>query len=258
MRQQIWRRPDMEALQLSLLGLGLVVVVLLWVGGRARRKRAEKPAVTSVGKAAGKPVEPSINMRALDGLDDLDDLPDVSMDPQSTDTAVDERKPGKPSAFEKAMATPSDGPEMVIALTVMAQQGDRFEGPDLLRSFHAHNLKANNLQVFYRPDADGVGSLFTVANVVKPGTLAEAELTHDFSTPGVAFFLRLPVLMEGDEAFDQMLKAAEALAHDLGGEVRDERRNPLSAQALQQKRDVVREFLHEVEVERRRAEQKRR
>jgi cell division protein ZipA len=255
----------MEALQLSLLGLGLVVVVLLWVGGRARRKRSENPVGSSskvsgkaVNKTAGKPVEPSINMRALDGLDDLDDLPDVSMDPQSADAVVDERKPGKPSAFEKAMATPSDAPEMVIALTVMAQQGDRFEGPDLLRSFHAHNLKPNNLQVFYRPDADGVGSLFTVANVVKPGTLAETELTHDFSTPGVAFFLRLPVAIEGDEAFDQMLKTADALARDLGGEVRDERRNPLSAQALQQKRDVVREFLHEVEVERRRAEQKRR
>jgi cell division protein ZipA len=251
----------MEALQLSLLGLGLVVVVLLWIGGRARRKRSENPAAKSassaVGKPTGKPVEPSINMRALDGLDDLDDLPDVSMNP-SAGVAADERKPGKPSAFEKAMATPSEGPEMVIALTVMAQQGDRFEGPDLLRSFHAHNLKPNNLQVFYRPDADGVGALFTVANVVKPGTLAEAELTHDFSTPGVAFFLRLPVSIDGDEAFDQMLKTADALARDLGGEVRDERRNPLSAQALQQKRDVVREFLHEVEVERRRAEQKRR
>jgi cell division protein ZipA len=244
----------MEALQLSLLGLGLVVVVLLWLGGRLRRKRADSTAA----HAPSKPVEPSLNMRALDGLDDLDDLPDVSMDPQPADAAADERKPGKPSAFEKAMATPSDGPEMVIALTVMAQQGDRFEGPDLLRGFHANNLKPNNLQVFYRPDADGVGSLFTVANVVKPGTLAEAELTHDFSTPGVAFFLRLPVVMDGDEAFEHMLKTAEALARDLGGEVRDERRNPLSAQALQQKRDVVREFLHEVEVERRRAEQKRR
>jgi cell division protein ZipA len=244
----------MEALQLSLLGLGLVVVVLLWLGGRSRRKRADSAAA----HAPSKPVEPSLNMRALDGLDDLDNLPDVSMDPQPADTAADERKPGKPSAFEKAMATPSDGPEMVIALTVMAQQGDRFEGPDLLRSFHAHDLKPNNLHVFYRADTDGVGSLFTVANVVKPGTLAEADLTHDFSTPGVAFFLRLPVVMDGDEAFEHMLKTAEALARDLGGEVRDERRNPLSAQALQQKRDVVREFLHEVEVERRRAEQKRR
>ncbi len=252
MRQQIWRQLDMEALQLSLLGLGLVVVVLLWVGGRSRRKRAEISA-TKMPKA--KVVEPAINMRALD---DLDDLPDVSVDPQPEEPVADERKSGRASAFEKAMATPSDGPEMVIALTVMAHSGDRFEGPDLLRSFHAHNLKPNNLQVFYRPDADGIGVLFTVANVMKPGTLMESELTHDFSTPGVAFFLRLPVTIDGDEAFDQMLKAAEALARDLGGEVRDEHRNPLSAQALQQKRDVVREFLHEVEVERRRAEQKRR
>ncbi len=242
----------MEALQLSLIGLGLAVVALLWLGGRNRRKRDE---ARSAGVVASRPIEPSFNMQALDELDD--DLPEISVDPEHAGGAG-ERKSGKQSSFEKAMATPSAGPEMVIAMTVMAAPGDRFEGPDLLRSFHANRLEPNALQVYHRPDPDGVGSLFSVASVVKPGTLVAADLAHDFSTPGVAFFLRLPVSIDGDEAFEQMLQAAEALARDLGGEVRDERRNPLSAQALQQKRDVVREFLHEVEVERRRAEQKRR
>jgi cell division protein ZipA len=83
--------------------------------------------------------------------------------------------------------------------------------------------------------------IFSIANIVEPGSF-DLEIIDRFSTPGLALFLRLPGPAGGFAAFDAMLEIARLLAGKLSGDIRDERRNVLTTQAIQQLREHILTF----------------
>ena len=66
--------------------------------------------------------------------------------------------------------------------------------------------------------------------------------TRVLSSPGLTFFMRLPGPIDGKNAFDDMLSAAESVASFLGGELRDERRSVLTRQTTDHMRERIMEF----------------
>ncbi|MGH8566875.1 MAG: cell division protein ZipA C-terminal FtsZ-binding domain-containing protein, partial [Gammaproteobacteria bacterium] len=80
--------------------------------------------------------------------------------------------------------------------------------------------------------------LYCLVNMLEPGsfdlnTLASAR------TEGLVLIMRLPVPVEGRLAFELLLHGACRLAEDLGGEVRDAERRPLTPQELARLRAVA-------------------
>ena len=70
--------------------------------------------------------------------------------------------------------------------------------------------------------------MFSVASLVKPGTLDPAE-AEGFATPGLSVFLQLPGPLRPVAAFQDMLDTARGLARALNAELYDsEQRAPLS------------------------------
>jgi len=132
-------------------------------------------------------------------------------------------------------------PEEVYALHVVAAPDRPFPGPALLQSFAAGGLSHGRFDIFHYMPVGGGEPLFSVANMVKPGTF-DPDAMERFTSPGLAMFMGLPGPRDPRAAFESMLSLGRRLAEDLGGELRDDRRNILTGQTVQSYRDRIAEF----------------
>lgn len=138
---------------------------------------------------------------------------------------------------------PPEGEESLFILHVAGRDGGFFDGPDIHAALRARELEFGQHDIYHRiTEANGVPeSVYSVANMLKPGYLDPAEEDH-LRTPGLALFLVLPGPVEGVRAMRDMLDTARALAGDLDGEVLDDKRTLLTPQTTQYMLDRVAEF----------------
>ncbi|NHO87337.1 cell division protein ZipA [Pseudoteredinibacter isoporae] len=134
-------------------------------------------------------------------------------------------------------------PEEVIIINVMAPGGTRFQGEDLLKVLLSKGMRFGTMNIFHRhSEADGSGEiLFSMANMVVPGTF-DLDAMSTFETPGVSFFLTLPINGDSLNAFEAMVETTQALCESLGGELKDENRSVMTQQTIEHCRQRVREF----------------
>lgn len=91
-----------------------------------------------------------------------------------------------------------------------------FDGYHLIETLQKHGLEYAEMNIFHYKNLHKE-TLFSVANAISPGTLVPTEM-NDFSTPAITLFLDIqqhnPL-----EAFNLMLKKAEAIAKDLNAQI---------------------------------------
>ena len=131
----------------------------------------------------------------------------------------------------------------VYFINVMARTGHELDGQVLLAVFKRLGFRFGEMDIFHRHlEADGQGDvLFSVVNMVKPGTFNPARMTH-FSTPGVSLFMQLPHAGRAEAHLKLMLQAAEKLASDMDGLLMDADRNPLTEETLYQYCEELRAY----------------
>lgn len=205
------------------------------------------------------------------GLDE-DDLPSISAreqprrartEPQQGDLnlAVDEPVPtlltpvddeDRESRKNSASTGEPAEVEEVLVINVVAREESGFKGPALLQNILESGLRFGEMDIFHRHESmAGNGEvLFSMANALKPGTF-DLDDMEGFSTRAVSFFLSLPGPRYPKQAFDVMVAAARKLAHELGGELKDDQRSVMTAQTIEHYRQRI------VEFERRQLTQKR-
>lgn len=131
--------------------------------------------------------------------------------------------------------------ERIVSLFVMAREGQAFNGADLIVAAEKAGLEYGDMGIYHRL-VDGkreAGPIFSVANMVKPGSFDLARLDA-LRTPGLSFFMTLPGPVTALDAWDAMLPAAQRLAELLDGQVLDEERNALGRQRIAHIRDELR------------------
>ncbi|HET8553216.1 MAG TPA: cell division protein ZipA [Rhodanobacteraceae bacterium] len=137
---------------------------------------------------------------------------------------------------------PADQPvERIVSLFVVAREGFTFRGPDLVVAMEKAGLEFGSMNIFHRL-LDGKseqGAVFSVANMVKPGSFDMAAMSG-LETPGLSFFMTLPGPLPALDAWDTMLPTAQRLAKLLEGLVLDEERNALGRQRIAHIRDELR------------------
>jgi len=141
---------------------------------------------------------------------------------------------------EPAMPTP-DFSEVVV-INVMARSNE-FAGPDLQRVLMSCGFHYGDMKIYHRHEQhSGKGpKLFSVANVVEPGFF-EAELSDDFSTPGIFIFMKLPGPKRPLHSFDIMMDCARKIANLLDADIKDEHHNPMRQQTAEHYRQRVLDF----------------
>ncbi|CAM3576065.1 Cell division protein ZipA [Vibrio aerogenes CECT 7868] len=131
----------------------------------------------------------------------------------------------------------------VIVLNVHCAGDEAFTGTKLFDSMQQNGLLYGEMEIYHRhADLSGTGKvLFSVANIMQPGSLRH-DAPEAFSTKGISFFMTLPCYGDPEQNFKLMLKTAQQIADDLGGNVLDDRRNLMTPDRLGEYRRQIQAF----------------
>jgi len=232
-----------SALQWALLLLGVGIAAgLIWSSWRERRAadRLNAPAPRPANRdwsAAHDALPPAAPRVAGDastpGFDEYGvgrPRKAPSLPPRTTPTV------GTPPAA----AAPPKVEGLVIGLYIAEHEGTNILGPKIHAALRDRGLRFGAKRIYHR--FDGEHAIFSVASLVKPGTLDPAE-AEGFATPGLSVFLQLPGPLRPVAAFQDMLDTARGLARALNAELYDsELRAPLSGERERALHEQVEEW----------------
>lgn len=132
--------------------------------------------------------------------------------------------------------------DIVLALTIMADEQQHFSGQDIAAALKSVDMTAGEMHIFHRYSAQkGKHTLFSIANILAPGTLTLTELPT-LQTQGLVIFMQLPSQANSLLVFDAMLAAADKIAKHLNGQLRDEHRHTLTEATLEKMRSRILTF----------------
>lgn len=145
---------------------------------------------------------------------------------------------------ESSDELPTDIPQKIVTLRIIARNGGAFRGDELILSMRGIGLRHGKFGIFHRYDGnDEERTVFSAASLVEPGSFDLANI-KDQEIPGISLFLVLPGPIDGIEAFDMMMAAARALAQTLDAELLDESGSTLSIQRERYMREEIIQFQH--------------
>ncbi len=135
----------------------------------------------------------------------------------------------------------------VIYINIKSREG-LISGPDLVRVMEKYHLKYGEMDIFHRLTEGSRQPLFSVANMVEPGSF-DLEKLMTFETPGITMFLQLPRTFDALHALDEMWLAAQNVSRELDAILLDRNRQPLSSQKQQSMRDEVLEYMRQIALQ---------
>ncbi|WP_074213177.1 cell division protein ZipA [Salinivibrio sp. ES.052] len=173
-----------------------------------------------------------------------DTAPSSQPDPDAS-THTDNTLHDAPQEQVKHEAEQEETPDdtEVLVLHVHANNNAVFSGLDLIPTLEQYGLRFGDMGIYHRhSDLSGSGKvLFSVANMVKPGTF-DVSHSESFETPGISFFMTLPCYGEPEQNFKLMLQTAQQIADELGGLVLDDARSMMTPSRLDEYRERVKAF----------------
>lgn len=248
---------DKTQLQWLLVGIGIAIVVLIYLWGirsrikegiRNRRRRPEQePALGETPLSFGEhdadvhnfgefgiTREHHLAGQALVDVEIRHIHREAASPPLTEDT--------KPEPLSSSFLDSETPPRMTVILTVMAPPHQPFPGLRIQAVAKEFNFQLNKSGLFERfPDGENGDAnmpVFGLAHLREPGSFDPMTL-HELKTPGLLLFMNLPGPLEGTEALNLLVLAADQWAQKLGGVICDERRNRMSNQALMRLRSEV-------------------
>jgi cell division protein ZipA len=212
----------MDGLRWLLLLFGLLVIAGVYLYSRRGKDSAEE-SDTVPGR-----LEPSLD--GADVVDESTEEPGHSPADDDDDTIGD--------------ALPSDGPQKIVTVRIVAREKRSFKGDDLILSMRGIGLRHGKFGIFHRYDgSDESRTVFSAASLVEPGSF-DLQNIKEQEIPGISLFLVLPGPLDSVEGFDMMLAAARTLTQSLDGELLDESGSTLSIQRERYLREEVIQFQH--------------
>ena len=155
--------------------------------------------------------------------------------------AVEKQRRVEPAPeIEKPLVASSELTELIV-LHVLAGAEQGFAGADLVAALRDRGLRFGEMNIFHYLDEDSGSALYSVANAIEPGTFDLADLPA-LRSPGLTFFLQLPAKVDGIEALEHMVDAAQNVARALGGHLKDENMSALTGQTVEHLRERVSDF----------------
>ncbi|MEY4768194.1 MAG: hypothetical protein RL637_833 [Pseudomonadota bacterium] len=125
----------------------------------------------------------------------------------------------------------------IIQFSIVAPNLSGFNGVDLFRVLSDAGLEYGNLQIFERLDARRLVD-FGVASMVKPGIFPSTNLAA-FSCPGIVFFMQPSKVDNPLQVFDNFVEIFTFVAHELGGQMRNQYREPLTNETITEIRESL-------------------
>ena len=237
----------MDTLRLILLVIGAIIIggmlIYYWV---TSDKKTKITSLFSFLKSPRSPERDSANVVAPSHVyedepdaEDIAALSGLTMPLREPEVNIDELGPISALAAEPSVG----GERLIVVLNIMAKQGVRFHGLDILNTMRDQGFEFGDMNLFhvYVDQSNKLRPLCSIANTVEPGTF-DIEHMAEMETPGLSLFMQLPGPMEDRLAFERILQLARALAEQLGGDLCDESRSILTLQAIGHMKDKIEAF----------------
>ena len=146
---------------------------------------------------------------------------------------------GMPSSGESersapSMTLPKDSEPVIVALRVVAREGERFTGAALRQALQGEGFVHGEMDIFHRALADG-RVLMSAASLTKPGSF-DLAVMDSMRYLGVNLFVVLPGPIPGRDAVDKLLSVGHTLAQRLRGQLLDSRGQSLTESRLAEMR----------------------
>jgi cell division protein ZipA len=150
--------------------------------------------------------------------------------------------------LEPPPAPPKESPQfppgpLLLTLHVVSRE-EPFAGASIVHAAGHCGLEPGEMDIFHccLGEGDHRQTLFRMANMVKPGTFPFGAMA-EFESPGLTLFAELNGTHDDPGRMEELLGTAHALAEELNGELRDERREPFTAEAERRLRERVMAFV---------------
>jgi FtsZ-interacting cell division protein ZipA len=236
----------MDSLRIFLIlgGIALVLVIYLWDRLRSRKRDElvrwqdmeiesedghHDPLIRDDNPFDGGWQDESIQAYRGNGAadDDFDELKGIVALSDEDIVAVDD--------------VPPQSEEEVIILSLMAEEGSTFNGMQLLDAMELCGLSHGEMGIFHYQDLDSDRPLFSIANVLEPGSFDKDHM-DELETPGLALFMRLPAPIDGERALLTFVQQAKRLKEQLSGTLTDGQRRELTREILDDLKTTARRF----------------
>jgi cell division protein ZipA len=124
------------------------------------------------------------------------------------------------AAGPEAAAPAADAEPLLVQLFVIAA-AQPFPGSAVQQAAERQHLAPGAMSIYHRQTREGpdAQARFSMANLVEPGTFP-FDAMHAFETPGLALFAQFDGRPSDLMVYDELVQTAQALADELGGEVR--------------------------------------
>ena len=136
------------------------------------------------------------------------------------------------------------GKDKILVLHVVAPRNRPFTGVALGAALRRAGLKPGEMSIYHYHEEGAADRepLFSVANMVAPGTLTDENLS-DMMTPGITMFLQVHLCDRPQRAFEALLETSHVLARDLGGRIMDAQQSTATNQTLAHMREDMNQWL---------------
>ena len=237
----------MDTLRLILLVIGVIIIggMLFYYWFSTEKKSKVTGGFSffkssrSTKKDTASEIPPSHIYEDEPDAEDIAALSGLTMPLREPEVNIDDLGPISALAEEPTIG----GERLIVVLNVMAKQGVRFHGLDILNTLRDQGFEFGDMNLFhfYVDQSSKLRPLCSIANTVEPGTF-DIERMAEMETPGLSLFMQLPGPMEDRLAFERLLQLARSVAEQLEGVLCDESRNMLTLQAIGHIKDRIEAF----------------
>ncbi|ABM62643.1 cell division protein ZipA C-terminal FtsZ-binding domain-containing protein [Halorhodospira halophila] len=140
--------------------------------------------------------------------------------------------------------------EKILVVFVAAREGERFLGPAIDQALRRVRMVPGEHRIWHRRGQSETGrvTLFSAASMVEPGYLDPEETLPTLETPGLVFFMQLPLPVDGEQVLDAMLATAYQVSVELGGDLLDSTRSTMTQQIAEHMREQLREHRRQLHI----------
>lgn len=170
----------------------------------------------------------------------FDDLPSMPARERTERGGRRERRAPRDRVEAPPAAEAAATPE-VLALFLRPARAETFPGTAIARALETVGMHFGEMNIYHyfgTGELRAQQPLFSLANMFEPGQF-DPEGFEDFTTAGLAMFIRFPAALDGPVSFELFLNTAQRLAEALDAELLSEPRTPLDSATIENMRTVA-------------------
>lgn len=149
------------------------------------------------------------------------------------------------SAFQEFEAG-ADLPTKILQVNLVARSTE-ISGQMILDLAAELDMQLGEFNIFHRMDPKTGKSIFSMANIVEPGSF-DADNMQNFKTPGLTLFSQLPAPVDCLTVYSEMMNVAKRISYIVGAEMRDASHSAMTSQSIEHEREAIVEYKHKLHL----------